>query len=248
MMKSPILSAALFCAMTASAHAEYMVRSPDFEEGEFSVEHVGSIGHDSAASKNNEQNYVGELGYGANRFWMPVVGGEWGRDAGVGASDRFLATTVASQFHFTPEEHGFLDVGLWTEYRMAASSADTNSVKVGPLLRNTTGEFTTTANFYVEREVGSDSASHLDVSYATQIKYDWLKWLDPGIEAYGDMGYVGQNTPTSLQQERIGPVLVGEVELEHMGGLKYEVGYLQGVNGATANGTVRWKLEYGVAF
>lgn len=248
MSKSPYVVALSLMALASTAQAEYIVRSPVSEKGELAIAAIGNVGSDSEAAKNNEQAFTNELSYGVTSYWTPEIEAVVSRDPGTGNSDHYDVTTFASLFDLTPHSHGPLNFGLWTEYGLSATSAQSDSVKFGPLAQAKFGKVTTTANFYVERDVGSHSSDALDSSYAAQVKFELRKWLSPAIEAYGTIGNLNQNTPTPQQQERVGPVMVGDFEIHHIGSLKYEIGYLQGVNGATPNSTLKWVLEYGVEF
>ena len=248
MRKSPHIVALSLMTLATAAQAEYIVRSPVSEKGELAIAAIGNVGHDSEAAKNNEQSFTNEISYGVTSYWTPEVEVVLSRDPGDRNSIHYDVTTFASLFTLPPHSHGPLNLGLWTEYGLSATSGKSDTVKFGPLAQVKLGKVITTANFYVERDVGSHASDALDSSYAAQVKYEVRKWLSPAIEAYGNIGNLNQNTPTSLQQDRVGPVLVGEFEIHHVGGLKYELGYLQGVNGATPSSTLKWVLEYGVEF
>jgi hypothetical protein len=43
-------------------------------------------------------------------------------------------------------------------------------------------------------------------------------------------------------------MFAGEYGLGSFGAIKYELGYLFGLNRSTEDGTVRWRLEYEIAF
>jgi len=246
--KLPLATVLCLSVMTNVAQAEYKVRSPIVESGELGLETVGNIGSDRNPAKNNAKSSVVELEYGVNDFWMTELEGEWGRDPGPGDAEKFLATTFGNQFQIFPQGEKWLDVGFWTEYSMASKKTDADKIKFGPLAQKSFGDFTATANFYLEKQIGANAVGGTDATYAAQLKYDWLRWLDPAIEAHGDIGYINQNTVPKDQTHLVGPVMVGQISLGSAGEIKYELGYLVGISTATPESTFKWKLEYEIAF
>jgi hypothetical protein len=242
------LVAASIIATAGAARAEFKVRSPIVEKGEVAVEVMGSITNDRNPAKSNEQSHVVELEIGVTDFWMTELEGEWGRDAGPGNNRKFEATTWGNKFQVFPQGERWLDLGMWAEYSMASASEDADKIKIGPLLQKSLGPTTTTANFYLEKQIGANAQGGAGASYAVQLRYDWLKELSPALEAYGDLGEINRTHAVDNQTHRLGPVLTGAFGLGRAGEFKYEVGYLGGLSAATAAHTFKWKAEYEIAF
>jgi hypothetical protein len=230
------------------AFAEYKIRSPLVESGEIAIEHVGSISTDSNPAKSNEKSDVVELEVGVTDFWTAEIEGEWGRDAGQGNTMKFLSKTLGSKFQPFQQGELWLDVGLWTEYGFGTTTGGPDSLKFGPLLQKSFGDFTVTGNYYFDREVGHNAAAGMNMSYGAQFKYDWMKWLEPAVEVYGELGTIEHAPVPKDQKTLIGPVLTGKVSFGAMGELKYEVGYLAGITTETPANTVKWLVEYEIAF
>ena len=69
--------------------------------------------------------------------------------------------------------------------------------------------------------------------------------FQPGVEYFGE---VNSGEPA---RHRVGPVIASDFALAPFGlrgTIKTEASYLVGLNAATERGTVRWHLEYGIAF
>ena len=245
------LVALMICCVGAAATpawAEYKVRSPEVEGGEWGLESVGDVGSDKNPDKNNAKSTVFELEYGVTDWWKTELEGDWGRDPGPGDAEHYQATTWGNQFQFFPQGSHWLDAALWAEYGRSYKSADADSITFGPILQKTLGDFTATANLYLETQVGAHAVGGSDASYAAQVKYDWLRWLDPAVEVYGDWGKINHFTQPHDQLTLAGPVLLGQVGLRGFGEIKYEIGYLAGVSTTSPASTVKWKLEYEIAF
>ena len=240
--------AALLCGTAGVARAEFKVRSPVIEKGELAIEQAGSAGYSRSSGRSNELSIVHELEYGVTDYLLVEVEGEWARDAGIGTDRRFKATTFGALVAPFAQGDLWLDGAFWVEYGRVNATTDPDTIKFGPVLQKSFGPTTVTGNFYMEKQIGIHSSGYPVASYGAQFRYDWLKQLAPAIEVFGQLGDVnGMNNPRN-QQHRIGPVLTGTFGLGQAGELKYELGYLAGLTNATADHTVKWKLEYEIAF
>ena len=246
------IAAALFgvliLAATGSARAEYKVRDPFVEKGEVELEMAGSITTAKNRARRNEYSQVYELAYGVTDWWMVEIEGELGRDAGPGNDRRWKATSYASKFQLFPQGEQWLDAGFFAEYTQSKIVTSSDSIKFGPLLQKVLGPTTATANFYLEKPIGPHAEHGAEASYAVQWRYDLFRILSPAVEMYGNLGDLdGMKNPRN-QDSRVGPVALGKVGLGRAGELKYELGYLFGVNTITPDRTYKWKLEYEIAF
>ena len=80
---------------------------------------------------------------------------------------------------------------------------------------------------------------------ATQSRLLVNPLFQPGVEYFGE---VNSGEPA---RHRVGPVIASDFALAPFGlrgTIKTEASYLFGLNAATERGTVRWHLEYGIAF
>ena len=250
-MKTSALAACSLVAVlaaTSPALAEFKVKSPIVEQGELELETTGSVGRDSRTDHDKEISIVNSFGYGVTDYWGFEIEGEMARDPGQGNETKYNVTTIGNKFTIFPQGEQWLDVGFWAEYGLSGSSHSANNFKFGPLLQKSIGRTTTTVNFFFEKEVGAYSTGGADATYAGQFRYDWYNEFAPAIEVYGDLGdFNGMHAPDN-QQHRLGPVLTGKFSFGGMGELKYEVGYLVGLTTATPTHTLKWGLEYEIAF
>ena len=66
------------------AAADFKVRYPDAEPGEFELEPVGDIGHDPIPAHSGELSSVPEFEFGVNGFWRTELELEQERAPGPG--------------------------------------------------------------------------------------------------------------------------------------------------------------------
>ena len=96
----------------------------------------------------------------------------------------------------------------------------------------------------MEREVGTNASDDLDVGQAFQLKYRLDPAFEPGIELYSEFGPIDDIHSADEQEHYIGPVAQGVIPLGESGTkLKYNAGYLFGLNDDTSDGVVKAIIE-----
>lgn len=230
------------------ARAEFKVRSPIVDYREFEFEHNGDVTFDKPNSGlNNGQSYTNEIEYGVLPWWQPGIEGEWGADPGGNLT--YQATTFENLFQITPQGEYWADLGFFAEYSHAASRADADEITFGPLIQKETPDLLGldllhTANLLISKQVGHDRNDATPVLFAWQTRWRLDPHFEPGLEYYGQFNPIESAATVGDPQHRFGPVLVGLVNFYRYGKIKYELGYLFGLNRATEQGAVRWRLEY----
>jgi hypothetical protein len=252
------LAVALALLASPRAHADFHVVSPyEIDLGELEIEHNGSSSFDHRNDVSRERSYTIELGTGLTSWWHSEI--ELGIERDPGFSEPTILTTVVTEntFQLTEPGEAIADFGFYVEYGQSLTRgphAASNQVTFGPVIAKDIGRFTHTVNLFFSRELGPDRDSHdFDFSYAWQSRWNVWQPLSPAVEIYGDAGPVSHMPKLSQQQLLAGPVAVGAINLHdlglgHSGKLKYELGWLFGLTGATASGTLRWRTEVEIPF
>jgi hypothetical protein len=240
------------------ARADFHIRYPtEIDVGELEVEHNGAASFDRKPDKSGAQSYTIEFGTGLTSWWHSEIELGFNRDQGFNQPTLADAIVTENIFMLTKPAESFVDFGFYVEYGQSLTSgrrAGPNEITFGPLIAKDIGPTTTTVNLFLTRELGPDQGTHgLDFSYAAQSRWNLWEPLSPAIEVYGDSGELGRSPRLSRQQLRVGPVGVGslpltQLGLRHAGEVKYEIGWLFGATEATAQGTLRWRLELEIPF
>lgn len=243
-------------ALAAPARADFELHYPIIDYREFELEHNGDTTLDKAGSgKSNNQSYTVELGYAPFTWWEPEL--EFDMAAAPGQNWNYSATTFENTFQLTEQGKYWADLGFFAEYSHAASRANADNVTFGPLIQKQATDLfgldlghdtLHTLNLLFSKEVGRNRSDATPLAVAWQSRIEINQFLQPGFEYYGDFSSVAGVSSASPVQHRLGPALVGQVNLFQYGKLKYEAGYLFGLNQATERGTIRWRLEYEKAF
>src|SRR5260221_11897416 len=145
----------------APAHAEFKVRYPVVDYGEFEVQHNGSITFDKSKSgKNNNQSFPTEIEIGMLPFW--TIGLEANVAANSGQNVHYEATALENYFQLTPQGKYWADLAFFAEFERPASHNGAHSVTFGPLVQkevpNLLGVDTLhTLNVLFEKEVGHNA-------------------------------------------------------------------------------------------
>jgi hypothetical protein len=236
-----------FGATADSARADFQVRHPIVEEGEFEFEHNGAVSFDKSNSGlNNAQSYTNSIGYGVTSFWQTELEGESGADPG--RNLHYDATTWENIFQLTPQGKYWADLGFFAEYSRAADRGAADGVSFGPLVEKEWNDSLHTANLLFGKELGHGRTDATELSLAWQSRYRLHPLFEPGVELYSDIADIHSPGKLADQQHRLGPVIVGAFDVTPLQHIKYELGYLVGLTRATENGVLRWKLEYELHF
>jgi hypothetical protein len=249
MKAAPLLAVFAILALAAAspARAEFKIRYPIVDYREFEFEHNGAVTFDRRGSPlNTEQSYTNEIGYGVFPWWEPEIEGEWAAAPGQNLS--FDATSFENTFVPFPQGKYWADLGFFAEYSQTASRDGADSFTFGPLIQKETDvlglDLLHTANLLFTKEVGRNHSSVTPVLVSWQTRARLGPLFEPGVEYYGQLSPVATPTSAGNPQHRIGPVVVGLYNMYRYGKIRYEVGFLFGLNRATEQGAVRWRLEY----
>ena len=251
-----VTAALVFFVLAPAAQAEFKVRSPIVDYRELEFEHNGDITFDKRDSgKNNGQSFTYEIEIGALPFWQPGIEGEF--ETVPGQNQRFSATTFENLFQLTPQGKYWADLGFFAEFSHAAGRNDPDSFAFGPLVQKEASDLfgldlghdtIHTLNLLVEKEVGLNHSEASPLLIAWQSRLRLNPFFEPGIEYYGQLSSIAGTSEGTPVQHRLGPVLVGQYNMFQYGKIRYELGYLFGLNQATERGALRWRFEYEKAF
>lgn len=240
--------AALLAAEAESARADFRVKYPDAEPGEFEIENIGNYGQDFRKAFDNEQSHVLEFEYGLTNFWKPELEFEFERAPGQGNKTVFSQITLENVFQFTERGQYWLDAGFFAEIGKAMTGDTPSETTFGPIFRKEIAGTITTVNLFIEKDIGKYSTGRPNLLYAWETRLALGTVIEPGIQAYGQPGAFGHFSPISQQDHRVGPQLFGDFHDIGPGTLHFNTGLLFGLTPASPRRTLRWQFEYEVHF
>lgn len=252
------LAAALALLVPLAAHADYHIFSPyEIDFGELEIEHNGDAVFDNRPDQRGATSYTSEWGTGLTPWWHSEIEFAFNRAPGDNQPTLLTQVVTENMFQLTEPGEALVDSGFYFEYGQSTTTgrnAAANEVTFGPALAKDIGRTTHTLDLFLTRQLGPDQTDHgYDFSYEWQSRWNIWAPLSPAVEIYGDAGPLGNWPKLPRQQLLVGPVGIGALKLNalglgHAGELRYEVGWLFGATQASANGTLRWRLEVEIPF
>ncbi len=114
-------------------------------------------------------------------------------------------------------------------------------LELRPIIEKDIGNFSFIANPKFEKPVfvGPEKNKGFEFGYANGAYYRWKRWLSPGVEFYGGIGFMDNTDPMTDQNHYIFPVLWGE--LPH--GVEYNFGPGFGLTRGSDQIVVKFNLE-----
>ena len=248
-------AATAILASGTAARADFKIRSPDVNVGEWAIETVGSAGFDSDPARNGERSATFEVQWGVMPWWQTELELLWERQPGPGMGTRFTQITTENIFLLTESGESWADIGLFAEYGQTLLRGHPNETTLGPLLRKAFWGLTNTVNLLVEKDLGRFSSGSPRFLWAWETRVD--AWqvsfgehlsVEPGVQYYSEPGTVGELGRWKQQDNRIGPQLFGELSRIGAGALEWNAGFLVGLSRAQPRFTPRWQIEYDLHF
>jgi hypothetical protein len=102
----------------------------------------------------------------------------------------------------------------------------------GVLAEKEFGRNSLTINLLASQSWGSDTISKLQGEFRLKYRYRWIPEIQPAIEIYSSRDFLG-----------IGPAFMGIKRFEGQRQLKWELGFIAGLNGKSTDHTLRFALE-----
>ncbi|MCG6872201.1 MAG: FTR1 family protein [Gammaproteobacteria bacterium] len=243
--------AAAFLVLTATAvlglapapgEASQKVYSPRIEKGELELEFRGHVDRDASDELDGGRKDKYEIGLGVTDWWFSSVFVEFEKTPG--GDLHHEASAWENIFQLTEPGKHWLDAGLYLEYEMPVDGGHPDKLEAKLLLERTSGRLVHTANLVLAREVGGGASSDVELEYAWRTGYRYRQEFEPGFEVYGTAGTLDDLRVDGGQEAQAGPVVRGKLRPGGRSGLRYELGYLLGLNSATPDGSLKWLLEY----
>jgi high-affinity iron transporter len=236
------LVAASIIGMPHNAHAGLEVLSPYVTQGEVEFENQGYLTQDHNAANNNEQDYIGSIGYSPTSWYHAELESEFTRNPGPGQTTGYSSLNLENTLAVTEPGEYWIDTAVY--YEMDFAHEGPNNIQFGVLGGKTIGPIAETFNLLLHKDFGAGDTP-TGFIYSNQAKYRLREWFEPGFEVYGDT--MGKDRFQD-QQFATGPGIFGAFHLANSQSIKYQLAYLFGTTDATPSGAVRWLVEYETSF
>ena len=181
------------------------------------------------------------VGYGVTSRWYTELSGTWFKFNG--QANHWVASEWQNDFMLTQGQYAF-DLALHTNIEKPRDGGG-YTVEWGPALQTEIGRTQFNANLFLQRDYHAhDTAQHpAELVYQLQVKHNWKPWLQPGVQAFGEVGTWDDWLPYRKQSHRAGPMLYGHTDIGRQE-LKYEFAYLIGRNSARAAKSFTMRAQF----
>ena len=112
-------------------------------------------------------------------------------------------------------------------------NTDDWEVKAGILTEKEFGQFSLTTNVSLVYEWGQTVENEWESEFKAKFRYRWIPEVQPGLEVYVAENFIG-----------VGPAFMGIKRFDRQKQLKWELGFIAGLNGDSKDHTLRMSLEY----
>jgi|SRR5690348_10027832 hypothetical protein len=240
------LAAVVIALFSARAEAvDLKINPPSVDEGEVSFEDNSVVALRKGASPEARHTHFFELAYGVADYWWTEVEGHW--ESG---NDGFKLRTVDVENAFRLVQQGeyWPESALFVEYDQLADGRSPNSLTLGGLFRKDIDRWSTVLNVLFDHDVGHSAEPGTRLRYIGTSTWSFAEPFAPGVEFFGQPGRPGHFTNLGGQDHRLGPVVIGAVDVARAGEFGYALGYLVGLTPRTPRGTLVWRLEFDTRF
>ncbi len=141
------------------------------------------------------------------------------------------AYELEGKLQLTEQGKYWSDWGLLFEF---ARDKEINrwETSAGLLWEKEWGKIITSANFFIDYELGSGVDDGFETAFHSQVKYRWSRYFEPAVELYMDR-----------ESRGLGPVFLGSKKIG-VNKVNWELGFIFGFNDKTANQNLRFLLDY----
>ena len=142
------------------------------------------------------------------------------------------AYELEARWMLTDQGQYWADWGMLFELEKVHGS-DQWETSAGLLFEKEFERTSLTLNALLIYEWGQDIRNEFESEFRLQYRYRWIPEIQPAIEIYTGEDFVG-----------IGPAFMGVHRYQGQKQLKYELGFIAGLNGDSKDHTLRFALEY----
>ncbi|MEG3767150.1 hypothetical protein [Alteromonas sp. 14N.309.X.WAT.G.H12] len=149
-------------------------------------------------------------------------------------NDDFGVSGYELELRWMMTEQGkyWADWGTLFEIEKRPDSDDWEA-KAGLLTEKEFGQYSLTTNVNIVYEWGQTVPNEWESEFKAKFRYRWIPELQPAVELYIAEDYIG-----------IGPAFMGIKRFDRQEQLKWELGFITGLNGDSKDHTLRMSLEY----
>lgn len=234
------LAFSLFILGFQPASAQFYVRSPDVEKGEFKLEEHGAIFSGPGEDERRRQSHEVEALYGFTPRLQGIVEGTFRQN--IGDSLKAHRFEIGGQYEFVEREGDGWGMAFRSLYEFALQDGDPDEILFGPLAKYVRKHDSFTVNAFFIGQVGNNvDIDSLELKVNWRLKHEFNETWGIGVESYSEIGDLSHAGAWDDQKHRLGPVAY--LELGAAPKWEFAAGTLFGVSNATSDVTFKFDAE-----
>lgn len=222
----------LFYPVMASASNK--VSSPDVTKGQMEFEYRGGYDTDGGPAKNRQEVDKFVANYGLTDRWRMEAKAI---ASGTHSDVDWTSIEYSNRYQVFKDKDAWLRLSVQANYKFSLVEEKPDKIEFSTLAAKDIGLFSHIANVNFENEVGAHARGGTDVNIGWKSKYRFNPLFEPGGEIYADFGKLSGN---NIQKYQAGPAIGGKISES----IKYETGYLFGLNKNIPDGRFKIILTY----
>jgi hypothetical protein len=233
-----VLAVLLVSAQPASA--QFYVRSPDVDKGEFKLEEHGAVYSGPGEDERRRQSHELEAKYGFTDRFEGIA--ELTARENIGDSLKWHRFELGGQYELVERHGDGWGLAFRSLYEWALQDGDPDEILFGPLAKYVWGHDSLTVNAFFIGQVGDHrDIDSLELKFNWRLKHELNETWGVGVEGYSEIEDLSHTGTWDEQKHRVGPVAY--LELEGMPKWEFAVGTLFGVSDATSDVTFKFDIE-----
>ncbi|HUW72595.1 MAG TPA: hypothetical protein VMW05_00955 [Methyloceanibacter sp.] len=233
----------VLAVLLVSAHpvsAQFYVRSPDVENGEFKLEEHGAVYSGPGEDERRRQSHELEAKYGFTDRFEGIV--ELTARENIGDSLKWHRFELGGQYELVERHGDGLGLAFRSLYEFALQDGDPDEILFGPLAKYVWRQDSFTINTFFIGQVGNHvDIDSLELKANWRLKHEFNETWGVGVEGYSEVEDLAHTGTWDDQKHRVGPVAY--LELEGMPKWEFAAGTLFGVSDATSDITFKFDIE-----
>ena len=222
----------LLCSTTVFASNK--VSSPEVTKGQVELEYRGGYDIDDRSGKDGQEVDKFIANYGLTDRWRMEAKAI---ASGAHGDVDWTGIEYSNRYQFFKDKEAWLRLSVQANYKLSLVDKKPDRIEFTTLAAKDTGPFSHFVNVNFENEIGSYAKGGTDINLGWKTKYRFDPLFEPGGEIYAGFGKISGN---NIKKYQIGPVINGKLS----NGLKYETGYLFGLNQSVPDGRFKLILSY----
>lgn len=197
-------------------------------------EYRGGYDIDDTTGKNRQEVDKFVANYGLTDRWRMEAKAV---ASGAHGDIDWTAIEYSNRYQLFKDHEAWLRLSVQANYKFSLVDTKPDKIEFSALAAKDIGSFSHFSNVNFENEIGSRAQGGTDINLGWKTKYRLTPLFEPGGEVYADFG---KTSGANIKKYQAGPVFGGKFN----SGIKYELGYLFGLNQNVPDGRVKMILTY----